>query len=171
MEASAELVRDFVNTYSVEADADDLGTPAELALWLRERALTGPGDRATDDDLALAVALREGLRVALRRDGRRPELPVLPLRVTVGRRPELAPIGAGVPAGLARIAAAAAGDSWDRLKVCAEDGCQWAFVDVTRNRSRSWCSMRVCGNRTKTRAYRARKQGSRPRPGSNTDTV
>ncbi|MFG1943497.1 CGNR zinc finger domain-containing protein [Nonomuraea sp. NPDC048826] len=171
MQASAESVRDFVNTYDVEADADDLGTPAELALWLRERALAGPGDRATDDDLTLAVALREGLRAAMRRDGERPELPVLPLRVTVGRRPELAPVGGGVAAGLAMIAAAVTGDSWDRLKVCAEATCRRAFIDSSRNRSRSWCSMRVCGNRTKTRAYRARKQGSRPRPGSNTDTV
>ncbi|MEV4103935.1 CGNR zinc finger domain-containing protein [Nonomuraea sp. NPDC049649] len=171
MLASAELVRDFVNTYDVEADADELGTPAELALWLRERALTGPGDRATDDDLALAVALREGLRAALRRDAEPPELPVLPLRVTVGRGPELVPVGEGVAAGLARIAAAVAGGGWDRLKVCAEETCGRAFVDLSRNRSRSWCSMRVCGNRTKTRAYRARKQGSRPRPGSNTDTV
>ncbi|MDA0646270.1 CGNR zinc finger domain-containing protein, partial [Nonomuraea ferruginea] len=123
------------------------------------------------DDLALAVALREGLREALRRGPEPVELPLLPLRVTVGRRPELAPIGGGVTAGLAVIAAGVIGGSWDRLKVCAEETCQWAFIDSSRNRSRSWCSMRVCGNRTKTRAYRARKQGSRPRPGSNTDTV
>nr|WP_090759283.1 CGNR zinc finger domain-containing protein [Nonomuraea maritima] len=38
-------------------------------------------------------------------------------------------------------------------------------------RSWAWCSMRVCGNRTETRAYRARKQGSRRLLGSNTDTV
>lgn len=172
MLASAEVVRDFVNTYDVEADTDDLGTPAELALWLRERGLAGPGDRATDDDLALAVALREGLRSALRRGPVPLELPVLPLRVVAtGRRPELAPIGSGVTAGPALIAAAVTGGIWDRLKVCAEETCGRAFIDASRNRSRSWCSMRFCGNRTKTRAYRARKQGSRPRPGSNTDTV
>ncbi|NUS05253.1 MAG: CGNR zinc finger domain-containing protein [Nonomuraea sp.] len=60
---------------------------------------------------------------------------------------------------------------WDRLKVCAEGMCQRAFIDSSRNRSRSWCSMRVCGNRTETRAYRARKRGSRRLQGPNTDTV
>lgn len=175
MLAFAETVRDFLNTYDVESDADELASPAELAVWLREHGLTGPGDRACDDDLATAVALREGLRAVLRGDPA--ELPVLPLRVTagdVGRaggRPRLAPIDHGVRGALAAIAAATAGASWDRLKVCAEVTCQWAFLDASRNRSRSWCSMRVCGNRTKTRAYRARKQGSRPPQGPNTDTV
>ena len=32
--------------------------------------------------------------------------------------------------------------------------CRWAFLDTSKNRSRAWCSMSVCGNRTKTRAYR-----------------
>ncbi|MBB6344667.1 CGNR zinc finger domain-containing protein [Nonomuraea muscovyensis] len=177
MLAPAETVRDFLNTYDVESDTDELASPAELAVWLRERGLTGPGDRAGDDDLATAVALREGLRAALR--GEPADLPVLPLRVTVGDgprvtaggRPRLAPMNGGVRGALAAIAASVTGASWNRLKVCAEDTCQWAFVDASRNRSRSWCSMRVCGNRTKTRAYRARKQGSRPPQGRNTDTV
>ncbi|SEL65728.1 CGNR zinc finger domain-containing protein [Nonomuraea pusilla] len=172
MPSFAELVRDFVNTYDIEADADELSSPAELALWLRERGLAAPGDRATDDDLNTALLLREGLRAALRREpAELPELPELPLTVRVGERPELVPAGAGVRAGLARIAAATLDPSWERLKVCAEDGCQWAFIDASRNRSRSWCSMRICGNRTKTRAYRARKRGSRHLQGSNTDTV
>ncbi|TDD45032.1 zf-CGNR multi-domain protein [Nonomuraea terrae] len=167
----AELVRDFVNTFDVEAQADELSSPAELAMWLRERDLIGPRDRATDDDLTTAHALREGLRAALRREAA--DLPALPLRVAVraGEAPGLVPACEGVPGGLARIAAAAASASWDRLKVCADSTCQWAFIDSSKNRSRSWCSMRVCGNRTKTRAYRARKRGSRRLVGSNTDTV
>ncbi|MGW2158652.1 CGNR zinc finger domain-containing protein [Nonomuraea sp. NPDC001699] len=59
--------------------------------------------------------------------------------------------------------------------MCAGAGrvgtCQRAFIDTSGNRSRSWCSMRVCADRTKTRAYRARKRGSRRLQGSNTDTV
>ncbi|HEX4811805.1 MAG TPA: CGNR zinc finger domain-containing protein [Nonomuraea sp.] len=171
MSSSAELIRDFVNTYDVESGADELTSPAELALWLRERGLVGPSDRAGDDELQAAHALREGLRTALRR--RRADLPALALEVRIGTdgSPELAPARNGVPGGLARIAAAAVGAAWDRLKVCAEGSCQWAFIDSSKNRSRSWCSMRVCGNRTKTRAYRARKRGSRRLQGSNTDTV
>ncbi|MEU8248609.1 CGNR zinc finger domain-containing protein [Nonomuraea sp. NPDC048916] len=164
-----ELVRDFLNTVDLEAGSEELTSPAELAVWLREHHLIGPRDRAGDDDLATAVALREGLRAALRREPA--ELPLLPLRVVIGERPELVAVEDGVQGGLARISAAVADASWERLKVCAEHGCQWAFIDVSKNRSRSWCSMRLCGNRTKTRAYRARKQGSRRPQGSNTDTV
>lgn len=171
MSALAELVRDFVNTYDVEAGNDGLGTSSELAVWLRERALIGPADRATDDDLTTAITLREGLRAALRREAG-VKLPVLPLMVTIsGVRPGLVPVADGVAGALAGIAAAVTDGSWDRLKVCAEESCQWAFIDGSKNRSRSWCSMRVCGNRTKTRAYRARKQGSRHPQGANTDTV
>jgi predicted RNA-binding Zn ribbon-like protein len=47
--------------------------------------------------------------------------------------------------------------TWERLKVCANEGCAWAFYDHSRNRSGRWCSMAVCGNRTKTRAYRQRR--------------
>ncbi|MCK2219665.1 CGNR zinc finger domain-containing protein [Actinomadura sp. ATCC 31491] len=176
MSFPAELVRDFVNTYDVESDTDELSSPAELAVWLRERGLAGARDRATDDDLHTAHALREGIRAALRREpAALPAfaLPALPLRVGVGRdgAPELVPAADGVAGGLARIAAATLGATWERLKVCAEGTCQWAFIDSSRNRSRSWCSMRVCGNRTKTRAYRARKRGSRRLQASNTDTV
>jgi predicted RNA-binding Zn ribbon-like protein len=99
------------------------------------------------------------------------ELPMLPLRIRIAQRPELVPVEDGVQGALATIAAATTAPAWDRLKVCAEITCQWAFIDSSKNRSRSWCSMRVCGNRTKTRAYRARKQGSRQLQGSNTDTV
>ncbi|MGI5282936.1 CGNR zinc finger domain-containing protein [Nonomuraea polychroma] len=171
MSFSAELIRDFVNTYDVESDTDELSAPADLALWLRERDLIASRDRATDDDLHSAHALREGLRAALRRE--QADLPALPLQVRIGNDgvPELVPARGGVPGGLARIAAAMVEPGWDRLKVCAEETCQWAFIDSSKNRSRSWCSMRVCGNRTKTRAYRARKRGSRHLPVSNTDTV
>lgn len=45
---------------------------------------------------------------------------------------------------------------WIRLKICPADTCLWAFYDESRNRSRTWCSMRVCGNREKARGWRAR---------------
>ncbi|TMR14312.1 hypothetical protein ETD86_29040 [Nonomuraea turkmeniaca] len=171
MSSSAELIRDFVNTYDVESDTDELASPADLALWLRERDLIGPRDRATDDDLHTAHVLRAALRAALRREGG--DFPTLLLQVSTRTdgAPELVPSRSGVPGGLARIAAATIGAGWDRLKVCAEGTCQWAFIDSSKNRSRSWCSMRLCGNRTKTRAYRARKRGSRRLQVSNTDTV
>lgn len=45
-----------------------------------------------------------------------------------------------------------------RLKRCAEHTCAWAFWDVSKNRSRRWCSMRVCGNRNKSRTYASRNR-------------
>lgn len=47
------------------------------------------------------------------------------------------------------------GDGADEL-ACPADSCGWAFYDHARNRSRRWCSMAVCGNRTKARSYRRR---------------
>jgi predicted RNA-binding Zn ribbon-like protein len=180
MTTAAEVLRDFVNTYDVEDDADELASPAELTVWLHERGLIEPGDRAVDRDLAVAARLREGLRIALghNHDAVPYEIPeeldsalaALPLRVALTAGvPTLEPTVSGVPGGLTRIAAlipaAHADGTWPRLKVCAESTCQWAFIDTSKNRSRSWCSMKVCGNRTKTRAYRARRQAegsSRP---------
>lgn len=187
MDNPADLVIDFVNTYDVESDADSIPSPAALTAWLAGRGLIGPGEVADETDLATAVDLREGLRAALRHNHGRPGgengdrhedrdrdrrrdgdgLPrafaALPLRVALTTDgPVLEPVATGVPGGLAGIAGAVmstrAGGMWPRLKVCTESTCQWAFVDSSKNRSRSWCSMRVCGNRTKTRAYQARRQ-------------
>ncbi len=182
-----ELVRDFVNTLDVDTGQDELTSPAALAAWLREHGLeTVPSamlaawlrehglatvPSATEADLRAAVALREGLRAALRAhhagaDGIAPAgldelMADYPLQVSLRTgTPELQPAGSGVEAGLGRIVAAVAESyadgSWPRLKVCAEGTCQWAFLDTSRNQSRSWCSMSVCGNRAKTKAYRTR---------------
>jgi predicted RNA-binding Zn ribbon-like protein len=32
-------------------------------------------------------------------------------------------------------------------------GCGWLFLDSTRNRSRQWCTMKICGNRAKARRH------------------
>lgn len=44
-----------------------------------------------------------------------------------------------------------------RLKLCAVDSCGRAFFDQTRNRSRTYCDSRRCGNRLHAAAYRRRK--------------
>lgn len=44
-----------------------------------------------------------------------------------------------------------------RLRACAAHDCGWWFVDDTKNRSRRWCDMTLCGNREKLRRFRARK--------------
>jgi predicted RNA-binding Zn ribbon-like protein len=45
---------------------------------------------------------------------------------------------------------------WERLKACPN--CHWCFYDYSPNRSATWCSMQLCGNRKKTRDYRRRRR-------------
>lgn len=58
-----------------------------------------------------------------------------------------------------RVAHAATGlltsGSLDRLKRCA--ACRWLFLDTSRNRSRRWCTMEVCGTHEKVRRYVAKR--------------
>lgn len=42
------------------------------------------------------------------------------------------------------------------VKMCEHETCAWLFVDETRNHSRRWCDMSVCGNRAKARRFRSR---------------
>ena len=48
------------------------------------------------------------------------------------------------------------GDDLDRVRVCCSDCCAWLFLDSSRNRTRRWCDMTVCGNRAKARRHYAR---------------
>jgi predicted RNA-binding Zn ribbon-like protein len=42
-------------------------------------------------------------------------------------------------------------DRQDRIRECSE--CGWLFFDSTRNGSRRWCMMSICGNRAKARRH------------------
>ena len=42
---------------------------------------------------------------------------------------------------------------------CPGDDCGWMFLDTSRNHSRQWCQMRICGNRAKVRRFRERQDG------------
>ncbi len=44
------------------------------------------------------------------------------------------------------------------VRECANDDCQWMFIDRSRNHSRRWCDMAVCGNRAKARRNYARQK-------------
>ena len=45
-----------------------------------------------------------------------------------------------------------------RVRQCARVGCDWLFVDASKNHSRRWCSMDMCGSRVKARRYYRRKK-------------
>lgn len=175
------LVQDFLNTADIEAGTDAFADAEQAGGWLHARGL-GEADEPLDGaDLQRLAAFREALRTVLAaRDGR------LPVGPRIDRaRSELSRLGRGasltvafgdsgaarlVPSGsgadavlgrlLAAIVAATADGTWARLKVCRNDTCRWSFYDASRNRSGHWCSMSVCGNRMKGRAFRLRR--SRP---------
>jgi predicted RNA-binding Zn ribbon-like protein len=172
--APLQLVESFLNSVDTESGADDLAGVASFRRWLadhgRTSAATGPdGDPAAD--LALARELRDELRAetATHHDGEprdRSRLTGLAGRVrlvsTFGPdgTVRLVPPEAGVPGFLGEILAAVAlaahDGSWRRLKICPAGDCRVVYYDQSRNASRRWCSMEVCGNRNKTRAYRQR---------------
>jgi predicted RNA-binding Zn ribbon-like protein len=172
--APIAVVRDFVNTTDYETGTDELTTPAELSQYLVREGLLERTEPADDDDLALARRLRSGLRRALElnHDGAEEALPALAetladLPVALawdGAGTGLRAGGTGVRGALARIGLAAheatSEGIWWRLKICASDECEWAYYDHSKNRSRNWCEY-GCGNKIKTRAYRARKAAGR----------
>jgi len=49
-----------------------------------------------------------------------------------------------------------------RIKQCAGDSCGWLFFDTTKNKSRRWCEMEVCGNRAKQRRFHSRQRRDGP---------
>jgi predicted RNA-binding Zn ribbon-like protein len=48
-------------------------------------------------------------------------------------------------------------DRSSQLRCCASETCRWLFLDTSKNRTRRWCDMKVCGNRMKARRFHARK--------------
>jgi predicted RNA-binding Zn ribbon-like protein len=168
-----DLVRDFVNTFDFETGVDDIATPDELAMWFSEQGLVDDLVEPTEQEAEDAVSLREAIRELLLANngveidaaaasqtleevGRKAHLGVR----FEGGRPVLAPEGDGARGALGRIVGAVAElaprEDWKRLKTCRDENCRVAFYDKSRNRSRAWCSMEVCGNREKARSFRHR---------------
>ncbi|WP_309103630.1 CGNR zinc finger domain-containing protein [Microbacterium sp.] len=48
-------------------------------------------------------------------------------------------------------------DEGSRISICADDECEALALDLSRNRSRRYCST-ICSNRNAVAAYRARRQ-------------
>ncbi|MGZ5310876.1 MAG: CGNR zinc finger domain-containing protein [Solirubrobacterales bacterium] len=172
-------VQAFANTLDVEDGIDHLDTPQSLAAWLRESELGASRIRVDERELAGARRLRDAVRRLLvantrgtadeeagRALGRlarayRVELAVDP---STGRmEPDVSPAAKAehlVPQLLGVIFYAQTTGTWERLKLCENPDCLWAFYDNSRNRSGSWCRMGLCGNRIKNRAYRERQRGT-----------
>ena len=46
----------------------------------------------------------------------------------------------------------------ERVRECAADNCAWLFIDASKNGTRRWCDMTVCGNRNKARRFYERSR-------------
>jgi predicted RNA-binding Zn ribbon-like protein len=44
------------------------------------------------------------------------------------------------------------------IRACCNPECRWIFVDVSKNHTRRWCNMKLCGNRMKARRFYAQKK-------------
>lgn len=50
-------------------------------------------------------------------------------------------------------------DAMPRIRACGVETCRWLFLDTSKNHTRRWCNMKVCGNRMKARRFQARHEG------------
>src|SRR4051794_21431432 len=169
-------IRQFVNTLDLEDGAEQLEDAKATAAWLAERDLLPAGDDAlTDADVRQARLMREALRKLLLAHNGAPLDPDAVDRVNSAAKSaelvvrfdehghaQLTPVRPGIDGALGRLTAivyrSMSDGTWERLKACADPGCEWAFYDWSKNRSGAWCDMAVCGNRAKARAYRERQQ-------------
>jgi predicted RNA-binding Zn ribbon-like protein len=170
-------VQAFVDTVDLDLRKDILANPEEARAWLAGAGLreSGPDFRA---DLRLAREARESIRALIGHDAE--SGPLTPdqlepletvlreaqprLDVTAGGRVLLAAgappvtLADGILGLLLIIRDAQADGSWDRLKLCSNPDCQWAFYDRSHSRQGAWCDMASCGNRLKNRNLRARRR-------------
>ncbi len=151
---------------------DAMRTPDQLGAWFGEHAYTGRRD-GTEAELAAVRALRPVLRELLtaERDdvaglvntslARACALPRLVrhgdvdwhLHAVADDAPLAQRVEVETAMALVEVVRA---DELSRLSVCADPGCDDLVVDLSRNRSRRFCST-TCANRGAVAAYRARK--------------
>lgn len=175
-------VLDFVNTVSawsgpVDERREYLGTPEDAARLGRLVGLLAPGDGVSAAELGELHRLRSTLEPVLRAVALRKPLPAAELdelnraaALAAGAtrlRPEGSRVvrvidhrGAGRALLRYRLIDAAVAlltsETASRVRSCP--GCGWLFVDLSKNRSRRWCSMSTCGNSAKSKAYYRRRR-------------
>jgi predicted RNA-binding Zn ribbon-like protein len=169
------LVQAFVNTVDIENGIEELTDSEALrSVLVRIGALPRAATSLAEADVERALEVREALRRLLLVNAGGEVDPEafavlehasaaahLAIRFERDAQPTLLPRAGGLDGAIGRILAVVytsmADGSWARLKACPRDVCGWIFYDRSRNSSSRWCSMSVCGNRTKIRRYRRRE--------------
>jgi predicted RNA-binding Zn ribbon-like protein len=145
----------LVNSIDVHNDVEWLPD------WLSARGLGHKRKRATElrEALRLLMLANNGAKLdrsAVRLVNRAAER--VAVQVDDTGRVGLVTDGDALDEIVAVVLAAMLDGTWTRLKACPN--CHWCFYDYSPNRSATWCSMQLCGNRTKTRRYRRRERGA-----------
>jgi predicted RNA-binding Zn ribbon-like protein len=175
------LVQALVNSFhNLDTRREEFDSPAGLTDWLIHRELLDPGERLTQADLTRVLDVREGLRAlmyannherveqdSIERMNRALRAPGLAVQLDAFARPDFRSARRDLDSALALIATIVAVAQLDgrfaRLKACPGHDCGWAFYDSSRNQASGWCSMQICGQRAKARAYRQRRTGRQPK--------
>lgn len=169
-EASLQAAVDLVNSGD---DPDTLTTQEQVDAWYDKHRYTGRRDRDAAE-LADLRAIRPVLRDLLTADRDRAAALVNAMLAEANAVPQLVrhgdidwhlhAVSSDEPL-VRRVVVETAmavsdlvrGDEMTRLAVCADDTCDGIVLDLTRNRSRRFCST-TCANRNAVAAYRARSR-------------
>ena len=169
-------VRHFTHHGAQHMQSDEVEGPRELGAWMSQRGLLLSGTRITPAMFDTALQLRASVRTYLeidpaerRRAGDavrslNKAMRLFPL-VAEARNDGVMALRAGGDDALAGLSVVIAEmydgsvrGTLDRLKMCAAEECRRVFFDRSKPATRRWCMSALCGNRTKTRAYRARQR-------------
>ncbi len=174
-----ELIRAFVNTWNIEHGQDEFTGPAQVQAWLARHELMAENEPVSQTDFEQMIRFREALRALLVANNGGPlESGVVEILRQFGQNlclrvefeaadaVHLASADQGVVGAmgclLGIVFTAMVEGSWSRLKACHNHGCRWAFYDLSKNRSATWCATTICGSRLKARAYRRRQRAASP---------
>jgi predicted RNA-binding Zn ribbon-like protein len=182
------LIQDLLNTAAAGPDELDLLDRGEAALrwWDEARTSWAVATGRTPLELVLTTTdldglrtFRDGLRLVVAgnnsgdadtsdRDAWSPPLASVVLRLGDDNQVRVEPRDKGWRAiaavALIEVMEAQRVDTWRRLKTCREPLCRAAFYDHSKNNSKVWHDVQICGNAVNLRAYRARQRVARSDP-------
>jgi predicted RNA-binding Zn ribbon-like protein len=166
-------VRHFVHHGVQHPQSDELAGPRELGVWMRKHGLASTGE-ITPAMFETALQLRADIRAFLGSDPaerRRKSGGASLLNRALKQFPLVAEAQgeggfalrasrddalAGLSVVVAELYDGSIRGTLDRLKMCAAEECRRVFYDRSKPATRRWCMSTLCGNRIKTRTYRAR---------------